>query len=146
MECAARARGILVLSFTDARLALILVALAALALLGSVTARAVPAGSSRVACYEVQVSGAPVLRLDPRVNGVFAVEGPLGETQIEIRDGRARIVASPCREPAWHGGWLSRLGQKSICLPNRVVIEAEGGGALGGVLPDSVDGFDAETR
>jgi hypothetical protein len=52
-----------------------------------------------------------------------SVPGPLGETVVEIRDGRVCIAASPCANRlciaagAIHGGggWVA-------CLPNRVMV------------------------
>ena len=68
---------------------------------------------------------------------VLAVPGPLGDTVVELRDGRAWIVSSPCANQscvasgsvAWRGQWLA-------CLPNRVMVSVEDGGE---------DGIDATT-
>jgi thiamine biosynthesis lipoprotein len=91
--------------------------------------------------FVVEVAGVRMLQLDPNVDGLYAVQGPLGETRIEIRDGRAIIRDSPCPRPAWHGGWLDRRGQVSVCLPNRVVLMAQGAGQSGAGQP-----FDDGTR
>ena len=74
--------------------------------------------------FVVEVAGVRMLQLNPNVDGLYAVQGPLGETRIEIRDGRAIIRDSPCPQPAWHGGWIDRRGQVSVCLPNRVVLRS----------------------
>lgn len=51
------------------------------------------------------------------------VDGPLGETLIEIADGAARIVASPCRQKICiNRGWLSHAGETAACLPNRISV------------------------
>src|SRR6056297_1026800 len=56
------------------------------------------------------------------------VRGHLGDSRIEIRDGRVRFVDSPCvGRYCVHSGWLSRSGQVAACLPNGVVIEVTGG-------------------
>ncbi len=56
------------------------------------------------------------------------VDGPLGPTHVEIRDGQVRVVASPCREKICiAGGWISRSGEWVACLPNRVFLRIEGG-------------------
>ncbi|HEX7047979.1 MAG TPA: NusG domain II-containing protein [Gammaproteobacteria bacterium] len=53
----------------------------------------------------------------------FSVAGPLGETVIEIHDGRARIVQSPCRKKICiRAGWLDAAGDVAACVPNRVSI------------------------
>jgi len=91
--------------------------------------------------FVVEVADVRMLQLDPNVDGLYAVQGPLGETRIEIRDGQAIIRDSPCPQPAWHGGWLDRRGQVSVCLPNRVVLMAQGAGQSGAGQP-----FDAGAR
>lgn len=53
----------------------------------------------------------------------FSVGGPLGETVIEIHDGRARIVQSPCgKKICIRAGWLDAAGDVAACVPNRVSI------------------------
>ncbi|HEX6929013.1 MAG TPA: NusG domain II-containing protein [Gammaproteobacteria bacterium] len=52
-----------------------------------------------------------------------SVAGPLGETVIEIREGRARIVASPCtKKICIRAGWLDTAGETTACVPNRVSV------------------------
>jgi hypothetical protein len=55
------------------------------------------------------------------------VAGPLGESVIEIRDGRTRFFSSPCKSQACvHSGWLSSTGEFSACLPNRISLTLSG--------------------
>lgn len=55
------------------------------------------------------------------------VDGPLGTSVIEIRDGRARFTASPCRnKQCVHAGWLERGGEFAACLPNRISVAVVG--------------------
>jgi len=57
----------------------------------------------------------------------ISVAGPLGETVVEISEGRAAIVSSPCNgQTCVAAGELSRNGQWAACLPNRVSILIEG--------------------
>ncbi len=57
------------------------------------------------------------------------IPGPLGETTIEIGAGAARIADSPCPDRTCvAAGSLSRPGQWSACLPNKVMLRIEGGG------------------
>ena len=68
-------------------------------------------------------------------NGVYIVQGELGETTFEIKDGRVRIIDSPCpNKTCISQGWHNPL----VCLPNKVMItvENDGGAEQGG-------GFDA---
>jgi hypothetical protein len=57
----------------------------------------------------------------------FRVRGPLGETEITIEDGAARIVASPCpRKECVRMGAARRAGQTIVCIPNGVIVRIEG--------------------
>ena len=49
-------------------------------------------------------------------------EGPLGITRIEIRDGKARILRSPCKlKVCIESGYIHYSDLISVCLLNRVV-------------------------
>ena len=55
-------------------------------------------------------------------NGIYTVPGPLGNTVFEIKDGRVRIIDSPCSgKQCIHQGWNLPL----VCLPNKIIITAE---------------------
>lgn len=65
-------------------------------------------------------------------NRVVDLDGPLGTTRLEIRDGRARILSSPCPTKACIGmGAITRRGDLLACVPNKLLvrIDGEGGGA-----------------
>lgn len=56
------------------------------------------------------------------------VDGPLGTSTIQVRDGRVRVVDSPGRQKLCvRAGWMSRSGESVICLPNQVVVRVDGG-------------------
>ena len=66
------------------------------------------------------------------------VAGPIGDTHVEIVDGRARVVSSPCRDQICvAAGWLESTGDWTACLPNRVFVRVQGG--------ERSDGIDAQT-
>lgn len=52
-------------------------------------------------------------------------EGPLHDhTVVEIEDGKARFVSSPCRDKICiAAGWLEEDQQWAACLPNRVFVQ-----------------------
>lgn len=55
------------------------------------------------------------------------IHGPLGDSRIEIAHGKVRFHSSPCsNQYCVHQGWLSRVGQVAICLPNQVSLELLG--------------------
>lgn len=55
------------------------------------------------------------------------VPGPLGITQVEVLNQRARVRSDPSpRQLCVHQGWISREGEAAICLPNQVSVEIVG--------------------
>lgn len=61
--------------------------------------------------------------LSLRQDTSLTIHGPLGDSVLEVRGGRVRFVASPCRgKQCVHSGWLSRVGDFAACLPNRVSV------------------------
>lgn len=57
----------------------------------------------------------------------LTVLGPLGETIVQIKSGKVRVVRDPGpRQLCVRQGWISRVGEALVCLPNRVVIYIPG--------------------
>jgi len=62
-------------------------------------------------------------QLSPRLDREVRVPGPLGDTQVEIRNGRVRVMADPSpRQLCVRQGWL-QPGEVVHCLPNQVSVE-----------------------
>jgi hypothetical protein len=58
---------------------------------------------------------------------VFEIKGPLGHTEVEIKDGKIRIKKAPCRDKICiKQGWISNSGESLICLPNKVMVYITG--------------------
>ncbi|QPJ66441.1 MAG: hypothetical protein G3M78_13960 [Candidatus Nitrohelix vancouverensis] len=58
---------------------------------------------------------------------VVHVPGPLGDTEVEIRDGRARILRSPCANKVCIKSGSIRYADRIVaCIPNRVVVRIAG--------------------
>ncbi len=75
----------------------------------------------------VQVDGEEVVQAPLADDKRFSVDGPLGKTEVEIKDGRARVTDSPCdRKICVHTGWIHKAYQTIICMPNHVVIRLTG--------------------
>lgn len=71
-------------------------------------------------------SGEWIFRLS--VDRNFPVQGPLGQTLVQIRNGSVRIEYSPCRnQTCVEAGSIDRTGQWVACLPNQVFVKVEGG-------------------
>jgi hypothetical protein len=60
-------------------------------------------------------------------NQRLSVQGAIGTSVIEVRNGKARFVSSPCAgKVCIHSGWLHSGGEFAACLPNRISIEIAG--------------------
>jgi hypothetical protein len=96
---------------------------------------------------KIAARGAEIeIRAGERVAGRYSldtdrtveVEGPLGKTVVEIRNGHARIVASPCpHKLCTRMGQVGRDGGFVACVPNRVVVC---------IAKQPANGLDAVTR
>jgi hypothetical protein len=59
---------------------------------------------------------------------LVSVQGPLGDTVLEIKGGQARVISSPClNQTCVAAGAIHRRGAFIACLPNRVMVSVEGG-------------------
>ena len=80
---------------------------------------------------EVSVRGEVVARLDLRRDQDFRVLGVLGESLIQVRDGQAAFVDSPCPgKLCIRSGHLHHAGETAACLPNAVSLHVVGDNAL----------------
>jgi len=74
--------------------------------------------------YVQGVEGMWVYPLDK--NASLTVNGPIGETEVVIENGSARVVSSPCHQQICvSSGAISRPGSWIACLPNRVFVRIE---------------------
>jgi hypothetical protein len=77
----------------------------------------------------VTANGKEIMRLPAYEDAdELAVDGYQGESYLEVRDGRVRMVDSACPDKLCvKTGWISSPGESIVCLPNRVVIEVVSG-------------------
>lgn len=88
-----------------------------------------------VVLFQTQWSNTPATKVQisvaDKVYGTYSlnlrrdikVQGTIGETVIQIGQGKARFLEAPCHNQyCVHQGWLTRAGQVAICLPNQVVL------------------------
>jgi hypothetical protein len=55
------------------------------------------------------------------------LDGPLGITVLQIKNGGARIISSPCtKKVCMHMGEARHAGDLLACVPNHLVIRIEG--------------------
>ncbi len=58
---------------------------------------------------------------------VVQVQGEIGITLVEIHDGSARIISSPCaNQTCVAAGYIRRANQWVACLPNKIFLHIEG--------------------
>jgi hypothetical protein len=69
-------------------------------------------------------------------NEQLEIRGPLGITTVELKEGRARVISSPCtNQNCVAAGTIHGKGQWIACLPNGVFLSVEGvpSGEAGGL-------------
>ena len=105
---------------------LIVIAACAAGVAASGGAFAPPAGAARVALVETRGGGRHALPLSHDAR--LTVDGRRGATTVEVRDGRARILASSCPQKLCvRAGWLEQAGDATACVPNGVSLRLVGG-------------------
>ena len=78
----------------------------------------------------VEVDGRHAMELSLDRNVTTTVQGPAGETTIQVEEGTVRALASPCpHKYCIRMGTISRRGEIIVCVPNRVFIYIRGGGS-----------------
>lgn len=71
----------------------------------------------------VMVNGKETMTISLHEEKHITVQGSLGDSVINIHEGKARFISSPCRsKQCVHTGWLGHGGEFAACLPNRVSI------------------------
>ena len=54
------------------------------------------------------------------------IPGPLGNTTVVLKDGKAQVISSPCaNQTCVTSGIVHRRGQWAACLPNAVFVRVE---------------------
>jgi hypothetical protein len=86
----------------------------------------------------VQVNGEEIKRIifDKSVVGkTIPIETKYGYNLIEVGDNQVRVIEASCPDKIdVKQGYISRIGETIVCLPNRLIVEIKG--------IDSVDGID----
>ncbi len=75
----------------------------------------------------VECEGRLVFTAPLQENRTVTLTGPLGETQLRIEHGHARILAAPCpHKDCMRMGEASRTGDFLACVPNRLLVRING--------------------
>lgn len=65
----------------------------------------------------------------------YSIQGPLGETVVQVKEGKVRVLSDPGpQQLCVRQGWISRAGDMLVCLPNRVTVHIPGTPILDGVV------------
>jgi hypothetical protein len=75
----------------------------------------------------VSVNGKVEWKIPLSENREIEVEGPLGQSHIEIKDGKVRMLDSPCPlKICVKSGYIDDPNDIIVCLPNRVIVNITG--------------------
>lgn len=85
---------------------------------------AVPTGNAAVVSIQ-SAEGDYLYPIDS--SRIVSITGPLGTTEVEIRDGAVRVASDPGPlQICVIQGWIESPGQWLACLPNRVLVQIIG--------------------
>ena len=83
--------------------------------------------SRKGAWVVVTVNQKETIRLPLDQDQKTHVKGPIGLTEIEVKNGHARIIRSPCKNKVCiKSGYIRYADRLAACIPNRVVIRIVG--------------------
>ncbi|MDX1810475.1 MAG: NusG domain II-containing protein [Gammaproteobacteria bacterium] len=84
-------------------------------------------GNTQARHAEVLVAGEKKYILDLNEEKRVEIQGKLGKSIIEIRNGEIRFVESPCSsKQCIRSGWISQVNELAACLPNGVSLHLVG--------------------
>lgn len=84
-------------------------------------------GDSTGEAVHIRAPGVEEIVADLHDDQHLEIDGPLGTSVIEIREGKVRFTSSPCRnKQCVHAGWLDHGGELAACLPNRISVAVVG--------------------
>ena len=79
---------------------------------------------------DIHVNGQYQQRVLLQENQTVLVHGELGDSILEVQDGKIRFKDSACTiKRCVHSGWLKHSGEFNACVPNRVSIALLGSGS-----------------
>lgn len=78
---------------------------------------------------DIHVNGQFQQRVSLQKNQILLIHGELGDSILQIQDGKIRFKDSPCTiKRCVHSGWLNQSGEFTACVPNKVSIALLGSG------------------
>jgi hypothetical protein len=80
-------------------------------------------GQDRAYRAEIRVGGMEPQVISLRIDQTIEVEGAIGKSVIEVKNGSARFLSSPCdAKLCIRSGWLKHAHELAACLPNGVTL------------------------
>ena len=75
----------------------------------------------------VFIAGKHWTTIDLYENRTLTVKGKLGDSQLEVMDGKIRFISSPCDgKQCIYQGWIHQSGEIAVCVPNGVSVRILG--------------------
>jgi len=75
----------------------------------------------------IVVNGKHKMSIDLYENRLFKVKGKLGQSELQVMDGKIRFLSSPCEgKQCIYQGWISQSGEIAACVPNGVSVRILG--------------------
>ncbi len=75
----------------------------------------------------IAIGGKHWAKIDLYQDRYLDVEGKLGISKLEIKDGKIRFVSSPCdTKQCIHQGWIQQSGEIVACVPNTISVRILG--------------------
>lgn len=84
-------------------------------------------GHDEADLVQLSVADATPEQISLHLDRTVTAAGKLGDSVLEVRDGRIRFLSSPCpNQICVHAGWLANAGDVAACLPNQVSLQVLG--------------------
>jgi len=84
-------------------------------------------GFNKVDWVTIEVDAKGVASFQLTADHFAHLQGPIGTTEVEIENGRARIVFSLCKFKVWiKSGFIQYANSLSASLSNKVVVRIDG--------------------
>ncbi len=83
--------------------------------------------SEKGTTIHVYSSGKEVFVMPLSMDTIIEVQGKIGKSIVQIKEGKVRMLHSPCPlKLCEKQGFISTRGNEIICVPNRIVIRIGG--------------------
>ena len=75
----------------------------------------------------IAIAGKQWSSIDLYQDRTVTVKGKLGNSQLEVKDGKIRFISSPCdNKQCIHQGWIQQSGEIVACVPNTISVRILG--------------------